>query len=410
MKNIDKERDRPRRVLHVTGSFNRGGIETWLRQVLPHIPRNLYESDICTYRFAQGQYEKEFKGMQCTEYHIPLGSSPWDILRFSLRFRRLLRSRRYEVVHCHGLLFVGFLLFLAWIEGTPVRIAHAHSSRRITSKRMSWMNRIGIAVNRRITLAFLTHGIACSDEAGTALFGGAWKSNPQCSLIHCGIDLSPFQTDPASHFLRAETGFPKCSRIIGHVSNFSVAKNTGFLVEVVAKVMRNRGDVVLFLVGDGAGRRDLELKCVVLGIRNKVCFLGTSSRVPALMKDAMDVFLMPSIYEGLPLVLLEAQAAGLPCLVSQAVSREAMVSPGAIEFLSLAEGIDVWAERTEALLDAGRQSGEYLKKLMESDFNVTVSAAKLREVYESATKDMRGGITPCRMKVPQRRLESSTQK
>jgi len=410
MKNIHNEQDRPRRVLHVTGSFNRGGIETWLRQVLPLIPRNLYEADICTYRFARGQYEKEFKEMQCTEHHIPLGTSPWDILRFSLRFRKLLRSRRYEVVHCHGLLFVGFLLFLAWIEGTPIRIAHAHSSTRVTRRRMSRMNRIGLAVNRGLTRAFLTHGIACSDEAGTALFGGEWKSNPQCSLIHCGIDLSPFQTDSGLHFLRIETGIPECSKIIGHVSNFSVAKNAGFLVEVVARVLRKRDDVVLLLVGDGAGRRDLELKCEGLGIRNKVHFLGTSSRVPELMKDEMDLFLMPSIYEGLPLVLLEAQAAGLPCLVSQAVSHEAMISPGAIEFLSLDDGIDVWAERAEALLDAGRQSAGHLKELMESDFNITVSATKLREVYESATKDMRGGIAPCRMKVPQRRLGSSAQK
>lgn len=380
---------RPIKVLHVVGSLNRGGIETWLRQAIAHLPRERYQCDFCTYRLSRGAYATELEQCGCELYSIPLGSNPAAILRFAKRFRRLLRERHYDVVHCHGLLLVGFILFLARMENTPVRIGHAHSNCRNGPDVTSLANRLTLVLNRVLTRAFSTHGVGCSVGTGETLFGKHWRRNPRYKVIHCGIDLTPFEIDRSPDSVRAALGIEPGAMVIGHVGSFSVAKNHRFLVEVAAKVPQQFGNVVLLLVGDGNLRPEIEKACAALGIRQRVIFAGVSSRVPELMRCAMDVFVMPSLHEGLPLVLLEAQAAGLPCLVSDVVSQEAMVSEGTIQFLPLAAGAEAWADATLSLLKSTTRRTDLLARMADSDYNVVVSAKRLEDLYGAAQDVMR---------------------
>jgi len=378
---------RPIGVLHVVGSLNRGGIETWLCGVVARLPQERYHSDFCTYRSNRGAYASELEQFGCTFHSIPLGSNPTAMFRFARRFRQLLRERRYDVVHCHGLLLVGFILFLARMEDTPVRIAHAHSSDRKTGRVHSVVNRLGLVLNRTLTRLCSTRGIACSAEAGAALFGTRWRTNPKYSLIHCGIDLKPFGSNLSPNPVRALLGIEPGARVIGHVGSFSVAKNHRFLIEAAAPVLRQCDSAVLLLVGDGVLRRSIEEKCAVLGIRGRVVFAGVSSRVPDLMRCAMDVFVMPSLHEGLPLVLLEAQAAGLPCLVSDVVSHEAAISDSAIRFLALSAGPEAWGRAVLSSLDSGRtRPRNLLERIRGTDFNVEVSARRLMDLYDAACR------------------------
>ncbi len=373
---------RPLKILHVVGSLNRGGIETWLRGVIGRVPRERYESDFCTYRFSRGAYATELEQCGCKIHDIPLGSNPVAICRFAKRFRRLLRERRYDVVHCHGLLLVGFIMFLAWLEKTPVRIAHGHNTRP-TGGPVSTAGALAMVLNRVLARIFSTHAVGCSSEAAAALLGRGWRDGVQYKVIHCGINLAPFEA-PLASSARDELGVPRGTRLIGHAGSFSIAKNHRFLVEVAADVFRRRPDVMLLLVGEGALRASIEQLSVDLGIRSRVIFAGASARVPELMRSAMDVFLLPSLHEGLPLVLLEAQAAGLPCLVSDVVSHEAVISEGSIQFLSLASGAGAWGDAILSLLEKPVRRPDLLPQMANSDFNAVVSARRLEDLYGAA--------------------------
>jgi glycosyltransferase involved in cell wall biosynthesis len=373
---------RPTRILHVVGSLNRGGVETWLWQAVASMTQERYQFDFCTYRRDRGAYAADLEHCGCEFHNIPLGSSPAAIIRFAKCFRRLLREGRYDVVHCHGLLLVGFVLFLAWMESTPVRIGHAHSTNRNTGRMHSAANRLGIVLSRLLTRASCTHGIGCSSEAGAALFGRRWREDPKYRLIHCGIDLKPFGIDRNPDSVRTALGIAPGAKVIGHVGSFRIAKNHRFLLEVTARVLQHRRDIVLLLVGDGSLRPAIEKTCAALGIRERVIFAGVSSRVPELMRSAMDVFVMPSLHEGLPLVLLEAQAGGLPCLVSDVVSHEAMVSDGGLHFLSLKVGAEVWAGAILSLLERSAPRPNALGQMADSDYNIIISAKHLEDLYD----------------------------
>lgn len=373
------------RVLHVTGSLRRGGVETWLRNATVRLPRERYQCDFCTYVFSGGAYAADLERYGCALHFVPRGSSPLALCRFSRGFRRLLREGHYDVVHCHGLLLVGFLLLLARSEGVPVRIGHSHNTDRKTGGVLAMaINRFGLALNRPLARAFSTHGLGCSAEAAAALFGEHWRDKSRYSIIHCGIDLDRFEAEAVRAPWRETLGIQPGAKVIGHVSNFSVAKNPLFLVEVAASVFRCRQDVALLLVGDGALRPSAEQKCAELGIGSRVIFAGVSSHVPDLMRSAMDVFVMPSFYEGLPLVLLEAQAAGLPCLASDFVSREASVVDGAVQFLPLAAGAEAWGNAVLSLLEAAPRQPHCLAVMKDSDFNIAVSARRLADLYDAA--------------------------
>ena len=370
------------RILHVLGGLNRGGIETWLRHALVHLPRDRYECAVCTYRFLGGSYAAELEQRGCQLYFIPRGRGPFALFRFSKEFRRLLRENQYDAVHCHGLLLVGFLLFLAWLERVPVRIGHSHNTDRRTGDVLALVsNRIGLILNRALARSFSTHGVGCSAEAAAALFGDGWTEKPNYSIIHCGIDLAPFELEGDVKSWRETLRIQPDQKVIGHVSNFGLAKNPVFLVEVAAAVFRRRQDVVLLLVGDGALRSAMEQRCMELGVSSRVIFAGTSSHIPEIMRSAMDVFLMPSLHEGLPLVLLEAQAAGLPCLVSDVVSQEVTVADGSVQFLSLAGGVEAWTDAVLSLLEKPLRRPDLPARMVNSDFNVVVSAARLDDLY-----------------------------
>jgi glycosyltransferase involved in cell wall biosynthesis len=270
------------------------------------------------------------------------------------------------------LLLVGFIMFLAWLEKTPVRIAHGHSTRQVGGPVS--VAALALTLNRFLVRAFSTQGVGCSAEAAAALFGKGCQE---------GVNLTPFG-GPLDTSVRGELGIPHGAKVIGHVGSFSIAKNQRFLIEVAAHVFRRRPDVMLLLVGEGTLRPSIEETCTELGIRSRVIFAGESSRVPELMRSAMDVFVMPSFHEGLPLVLLEAQAAGLPCLVSDVVSQEAMISDGTIQFLPLASGVEAWGEAVLSLLERLTRHPDLLAQMANSDYNVDLSSKRLGDLYDAA--------------------------
>lgn len=314
----------PIRVLHIFNRMDRGGAETWIVNVMRHIDRQRFQFDFLVESDQPGAYDEYIRAMGGELYHA---GSPKRLLRFSRAFRRIVREYGpYDVVHSHVHHASGLMLALAASCGVRVRIAHSHTDSRLRQRDASQLRRIYFRAAELSIARFATIGIGVSCDAATVLFGERWENDPRWRLLHCGIDLDPFTKPIDRASVRSRLGITEDAFVIGHVGRFAPEKNHALLVDVFARFHRQRPESRLLLVGDGQLRPKIERTVATLGLSDAVLFTGVREDIPDLMLGAMDCFVLPSEYEGVPLVLLEAQAAGLPCAISMNVSDEAMVS------------------------------------------------------------------------------------
>jgi len=368
------------RILHALGSMNIGGVETWLLHALKYADRDRLEFHICTFGPQAGMYASKTEELGAKILRCPIGANPWS---FRSRFQRILREGHYDVVHSHVHFFSGAILRWASAEGVPIRIAHSHTTQdgkadtlaRKCYRRLmkSWLDR------------YATHGFAVSTTAATNLFGKKWHTDRRFSILHYGIDLKPFQEPIYWDDTRKELQIPKDALVVGHVGRFDAPKNQRFLVEVAHEVLKKRPDVHFLFVGDGPLRVEIQERARELGLLDRTHFPGIRTDVPRLMRAAMNVFVFPSLWEGLPLVIIEAQAAGLRCIVSDAVTNEVSILPEQLQWLPLSAGAETWASETVHALERERIVRDAaLQAIAQTDFCTQKSA--LSELYLTAMK------------------------
>ena len=368
----------PLRVLHVVGQMDRGGIETWLMHVLRGVDRDRVAIDIMTNMDGPGQYDAEAQALGAKVIPCTQHTWPWVYVPQFLSILR--REGPYDIVHSHVHHFSGFVLWLAWMAGVPVRIAHSHntSSGRVDPSALRHLyERTASASIRR----YSTAGFACSVPAATHLFGGNWRSDPRWRILYYGIDLTPYRNGRDTAHLRAALGIPPEAPLLGHVGRFARQKNHDFLIDIFAQVAQRRPEARLLLVGDGELRAAVAQKANGLGLSERVIFAGVRSDVPDLLRT-MDVFILPSLYEGLGLVLIEAQTAGKPVVVSGSVPKEGLILADSIDVLPLSEPAARWAE---AVLDkfACKPDPEMaMEAMQESPFNIEMGRQELIRIYE----------------------------
>lgn len=368
------------RILHVLGRMNPGGVETWLLHVLRHIDRRRFALDFLVHTREPSAYDEKVRALGARVIPCIRPSHPWAYAR---NFRRVLRRYGpYEVVHSHVHHFSGFVLRLARRAGVPTRLAHSHNDTSMVDASSGVLRRAYLRAMERWVVREATAGLAASRPAAAALFGAGWESDPRWRVLHYGIDVDPFGADVDPALVRRELGIPRSAFVLGHVGRFHAQKNHLFLIAVAAEASRRIPETRLLLVGDGPLRTAVAARAEELGIGKVVVFAGVRGDVPRLMKGAMDVFVFPSLYEGLGIVFLEAQAAGLPAVVSRAVPEEADVVPSLIRRLPLDAGPAEWA--AAALAARGSRPadpGRARSLVAASSFSVTASVRALEEVY-----------------------------
>lgn len=337
----------PLRVLHVVGGMNRAGAETWLVQLLRRIDPARVRMDFLVHGDGPQEYEPEIRAAGGELVRCPPPGRP---LAYARAFRALVRERGYDVVHSHLHHFSGFALWLARTGGVPVRLAHSHLDTQ--REAISAPRKLYAAIARASIQRHATAGVAVSRVAGEALFGPGWERDPRWRVLPCGIDLAPFQAVEGAdepRRVRAELGIPPEALVLGHVGRFAPQKNHGFLLATFAAVARAHPRAWLLLVGDGPLRPGLQEEARRLGLAGRVVFAGSRSDVPRLVRSAMDVFVFPSLFEGLPLSLVEAQAAGLPCVFTDSLAEEVDLAPAQVRRLSLEAGPEAWARAVSGL-------------------------------------------------------------
>lgn len=366
------------RILHALGSLDPGGVEMWLLNVVRHIDRDRFQFDFCTFGLQPGLCAGEAEKLGSKILRCPKGANLWD---FGRRFRRILREGNYDVVHSHVHLFSGVVLRWTKAEGVPMRIAHSHTSQ--DDKPDTYARRGYRKLMRSWIAQNATHGLAASRLCAAELFGQDWERDSRCRVLHCGIDLRPFEEPIVREEVRQELGIPPDATVVGHVGRFVGAKNHRFLLEIAGEISKREPDIHFLFVGDGPLRPEIEARAAAMGFNGNMHFAGNRSDVPRLMRGGMDVFVFPSLWEGLPMALIEAQAAGLYSCAAPSVTTEATVEQEAVTFMNRSATSGDWAEEVIRLSNGRRMDGHaLLAAVEESSFSVLRSIERLARIYQ----------------------------
>lgn len=360
----------PIRVAQVMGKMLGGGVESVVMNYYRHVDRSKVQFDFLVDSDSTLVPRKEIESLGGRVFVI----SPYqDILRYQGELEALFREQCWPIVHSHVNALSVFPLRAAKRAGVPVRIAHSHSTANPNERAKTAIKDVlRTQANRYPTARF-----ACGRYAGEWLFG----RGVSFEVMTNAIDLERFVFSPEGRkTVRAELGIAESALVVLHIGRFVEQKNHQFLVVVFASLLKRRPDAVLLLAGDGPMRPEIERKVAELGISDHVRFLGQRSDVAALY-SAADVFCLPSLYEGLPVVGVEAQASGLPILMSTDVSDEAVITSRA-RTLRRDAGAPVWANMLATLNDGIRTDPlSYEDSRALDAYDVTKQSAWLTSKY-----------------------------
>jgi len=368
---------RPIQVVQIVSRMDRGGAESWLMNVWRRIDRARFAFTFCTMNGEPGVFDAEIRSLGGRVVPCTLDAARRP---FAEGLTTVLQDVRCDVVHCHLLFFAGRVLPLANRAGVATRIAHSHTTQ--DGRPNGLLRRAYRWRMRRTIRSHATHGIGCSAAAADYLFTADWRGRPGYSVIPCGIDPAAFRETVDQTELRETLDIPADATVVGHVGSFRPPKNHSFLLRVVAAMIRKAPRIHLVLVGDGPLRPEMEKLANELAIGRNTHFVGVRGDVPVLMKNLFELFLFPSLYEGLPLGLVEAQCAGLPSLTSNAVTEEVVVVDGLVQRMPLALGPELWADRALEILDGQRAEPVVAMRAIEAGpFNIESSVTSLSELY-----------------------------
>lgn len=355
------------RILQVVTYMGRGGLETMIMNYYRQMDRTKVQFDFLVHRGFRADYDDEIERLGGRIYRIG------RLIPWSRAYQRALDAffaahPEYRVVHVHQDCLSAVILKAAKKHGVPVRIAHSHNSSQ--DKNLKYL--IKLYYKRQIP-TYATALFACGRDAGDWMFGGA-----PYTVVNNAIDAAQYRyRQVRAREVREALGIAEDTFVIGHVGRFCPVKNHTFLLDAFGELCREDKHAMLLLVGDGQLRSSAEEKAKVMGLKDRVLFAGVRSDVCDLMQ-AMDVFVFPSFYEGLPVSLVEAQAAGLPCVISDRVPDACMLTD-LVQRVSLEESTRQWAERILAARAIVRR--DRFDEIAACGFDIVSNAAWLQEYY-----------------------------
>lgn len=373
----------PIRVLNLFTIMNRGGAETMVMNYYRKIDKTKVQFDFMVHRQERGAYDDEIEAMGGRIFRMcPI--YPQNLFRY----KRLLRNffdqhPEYKILHSH-MSELGYFAFREAIRHhVPVRICHAHNAPVFKSE--TWkekLKRLPREYLARKIRCLTTDYFACSGIAGEWLFGK--KNKNRLVFMPNAIDAKLFGY-VSEQSLQAKKQFGwENNIVIGHVGRFNPQKNHAFLVEIFQAFHQIHSKSILILVGSGDLMESIKKKVHILGLDECVYFLGNRSDMP-LLYSVFDLFLFPSFYEGLPVSLVEAQAAGLPCVVSNTISSQTKILPSYIQ-VSLQESSMVWAKQMGTVLLQWKRK-DTSSEIKQAGFDITTNAEWLTQYYINRFKE-----------------------
>jgi glycosyltransferase EpsF len=336
----------PARVLHVVGGMARGGAETMIMNLYRHVDRSRLQFDFLCTRPDEQSYDREIRelGGRILRIDSPAEVGHWAYVQ---QMKRMIETRgAFRVVHAHTLFNTGLVAAVAKRAGVPIRVSHSHSTSDIANA--SFKGTVYHWVMRRLILHYATHLVTCGAEAGRYLFGDRVYDSGRVMLLRNGLDLSAYEgLDRAGIVTQynREFEFEDSDVVLGNVAGFRELKNHPFLIKLMLALLEENPNYKMVLVGDGDTRTAIEVLVAEHGLQSKVRFTGIRADIPELM-TYLDVFLLPSLYEGLPVTIIEAQAAGTACVLSETITKEVDLGLGLVDWADIADVQD-WLKKIQ---------------------------------------------------------------
>lgn len=359
------------RIAQIVGKWNGGGVEAVVMNYYRYIDRNKIQFDfICDSDSTNIPYG-EIESMGGRIFTIAPYQHPF---KYHFELKKVLKKENYKIVHSHISTMSVFSLFAAFCARVPFRIVHAHSTSNKLEKKRNLMKQI----LRPLSKLFANRYVCCSELAGKWLFGKKTYDKGKVFLLNNAIEVDKFLYNEKMRIKkRKELKIDNDTLVIGNIGRFVEQKNHKFLIDIFKEVHGIRKNSVLLLIGQGPLLNDIKRKVDEYKLGDYVIFLGQRNDAHELYQ-AMDVFVLPSLYEGLPVVGVEAQAAGLMCVLSDSMTQETKVLNSTV-FMSLLNDSKEWANQVLRLL--GNNRIDTSKEMTKRGFNIKKEARKLENMY-----------------------------
>lgn len=367
-------------VLHYIGSFEQGGSQAMILNLYQNIDRNRIQFDFVVHTDEVTELSKEAIKLGASIYRCPRYSA-----RTCLAYNKwwndfFIEHTEYQIVHSHVRATAAIVLKIAKKYGC-VTIAHSHS----TSSGSGISSLVKNVLQYRIRYV-ADYFMGCSQVAGEWLFGKKICSTKRYYNVKNAIDTDKYTYDKSIAFeIRNDLGYTDSDIVFGHVGRLSEPKNHSFLLDVYAELHKRNVNYKLLLVGEGELRCEIEKKIKRLGIENCVKMEGARNDVNKLMM-AMDLFLFPSKWEGLGIVMIEAQATDCPCIASDTVPKETKLLTK-VKFLPINKGIKPWVEMITAF-EKHKRSNQY-KVICESGYDIKHNVIFFERFYSEILRSDR---------------------
>lgn len=368
----------PIRIAQVMGKMVGGGVESVVMNYYRNINKNRIQFDFIVDSDSTNIPKEEIESLGGKIILVP----PYQkTSKYIKELAKVFKENNYKIVHSHINTLSVFPLYAAKKANIPVRIAHSHS----TSNKKEWKKNLLKNILKPFSKIFATDYFCCSEYAGKYLFGTKTYENKEVTLINNAIDVDKFlYNEELRKKKRKELGIKK-EIVICHVGRFISQKNHLRLLEIFSTLTKTnpKEKFILLLIGEGKLEPIIKEKAKSLGLEKQVKFLGQRNDVNELMQ-AMDIFLLPSLYEGLPVVGVEAQTSGLLCILSSSMTKETKVL-STTKFISLEASDDEWSkEILESYHNFKRKNTK--QEIIDASFEIKTEAEKLEKKYQELNK------------------------
>lgn len=360
------------RVLEIAASLKIGGAEKIARDIGYYGNSDFYQIDYVVFGDETGEYEKELQDKGCNIYHLSQPSSSY--INYLKELYSLIKSNGYQCVHSHTMFNSGWAMLVAKICRVSVRISHSHSIDNQPDK--SFIQKLYEKVMQMIIICFSTHYVGCGVKAGEILFGKNRYHKKGVTVLN-GIDTQKFAYNETNRqAIRSKLEITN-SFVIGHMGHLATVKNQSFLISLMPEILKKNKNAKLLLLGEGEDRQKLEKQIADLDLSQNIIMTGNVTDAYKYL-SAMDVFAFPSLYEGMPLSVIEVQTNGLPCIMSDSVPEDVVLTD-LITRLSLKESKKVWID---AICDSERNNPcKYEEEIRNSGLDCEEMVNKILNLY-----------------------------
>lgn len=367
-----------KKVLIVIQQLRRGGVEVAAINFASHLDQNKYEFTYYLQKIESEQDKELIEKIKSSNSRVIIKNKIKDTYLENYKDAlKVMRETKYDVVHSHVMFYNGIIMYAAKKCGIKKRISHSHASKWNHKETIPF--KIYRYFMRKLINRYATDKLACSTDAGNYMYGKK-EYKKHGTFLANGIDIKEYNfSQKIRNKKRKELNVKENEILVGHIGTLYWIKNQVFLVEIFAKMLKENSNMKLVLAGEKVETEDILKKAKEFGVTDKLIILGQVNDVKHLLQ-AYDIMIFPSLNEGLPVSLIEAQATKLPCLISNRVTKEVKFNEN-VDFMSLEKSAEKWCEKAFKLLKTNRESID-ISKLTES-YDINIVAEKLDRIYNS---------------------------